>query len=67
MTSACKFSTFSKHHPRSSVCAGDTPGDLVLRWGQDTFQHLLALFNSPDGANAGTQLVSGYQLWQVIA
>lgn len=44
---------------------GDTPGDLVLHWGRDTFQHLLGIFNSVVGATAGTQLVSGYQLWQV--
>lgn len=43
---------------------GDTPGHLVLRWGGDTLKHLLSIFNSAAGATAGTQLISGYQLWQ---
>ena len=37
----------------------------MLRWGGDTLKHLLSIFNSAAGATAGTQLISGYQLWQV--
>ncbi len=48
------------------ILVGDTPGHLVLRWGGDTLKHFLSIFNSPAGATAGTQLISGYQLWQVV-
>ncbi len=56
-------------HSNSQHCyipVGDTPGHLVLRWGGDTLKHFLSIFNSPAGATAGTQLISGYQLWQVV-
>ena len=48
-----------------SLCTGDTPSDLVLRWASETFSHLLELFNSSAGDTAGAQLISGYHLWQV--
>ena len=47
----------------SCTCAGETPPELVLRWGTETFQHLLNIHFSPEAGSAGTALTSSYQLW----
>ncbi|KAK9806988.1 hypothetical protein WJX72_009635 [[Myrmecia] bisecta] len=42
---------------------GDTPGELINRWGGETFQHLQELYFSPEAADAGISMISAYQLW----
>ena len=49
----------------SCTYAGETPPELVLRWGAETFQHLLKIHFSPEAGSAGTALTSSYQLWDV--
>ena len=44
----------------SCIYAGETPPELVLRWGTKTFQHLLQFHFSPE---AGSALTTSYQLW----
>jgi hypothetical protein len=36
-----------------TAAQGDTPPELVNRWGQDTFDHYLALYQSPEAPEAG--------------
>ncbi|KAI3427267.1 hypothetical protein D9Q98_007199 [Chlorella vulgaris] len=43
---------------------GDTPPDLVNRWGQDTFDHYMQLYQSVEAPEAGTILTSAYQLFK---
>lgn len=43
---------------------GDTPPELVNRWGCDTLDHYLALYQSPEAPAAGAVLTSAYQLFR---
>ena len=64
-SSRCSFlSQWTAESTQTSTTAGDTPSSLVYQWGQETFEHLLGLFHN-EGSAAGSQLVSGYHVWQV--
>lgn len=39
-----------------------TPDDKINEWGKDAFEYFLNLYNSPDGAQAGVQLLTAYNI-----
>lgn len=41
-----------------------TPDEKVNYWGKIAFDHFLSLYHGPDGAEAGVQLMTAYQLLQ---
>ncbi|PSC73607.1 D-aspartate oxidase [Micractinium conductrix] len=43
---------------------GDTPPALANRWGADTFDHYMSLYQSAEAPAAGTILTSAYQLFK---
>jgi hypothetical protein len=41
---------------------GDSPEELVNKWGGSTFQHLMQLYHGPDAARAGVSCVQTHYL-----